>query len=123
VDARIARGAAAALAARDKRNTYKHTFPAEQYLQPLAFEGEGYTSPEAKQLLLVWAKVWTEMSLPQLRLYYSWSCELAQLHAKYLARCIMAHARRSSEVADDKAKTCADVRAPTASYADQFYPR
>ncbi len=57
-------------------------------------------------------------------LYYAWSCELAHLHAKYLARCIMARARRSSEVADNKAKTRADVRAPTASYyADQFFPR
>jgi hypothetical protein len=35
----------------------------------------------------------------------------------------MARARRSSEVADNKAKTRADVRAPTASYADLFFPR
>jgi hypothetical protein len=47
-------------------------------------------------------------------------CSIEQ---QYLARCIMARARRSSEAADDKAKTRADVRAPTASYADQFYPR
>jgi hypothetical protein len=46
-------GAAAADAARDKKNKYKHTLRPEQYLQPLAFESEGYTSPEAQQLLLV----------------------------------------------------------------------
>ncbi len=32
----------------------------EQYLQTLAFESEGYTSPEAQQLLLVWAQMWAE---------------------------------------------------------------
>jgi hypothetical protein len=120
-------GAAAALAAQHKQNQYKHTLRPEQYLQPLAFESEGYTSPEAQQLLLVWAQMWAEKRnespAAAKRLYCAWSCELAHLHAKYLARCIMARARRSSEVADDKAKTRADVRAPTASYADQFYPR
>ncbi len=57
-------------------------------------------------LLLVWAQMWAEKRnespAAAKRLYYAWSCELAHLHAKYLARCIMAHARRSSEVADDK---------------------
>jgi hypothetical protein len=70
----------------------------EQYLQTLAFESEGYTSPEAQQLLLVWAQMWAEKRnespAAAKRLYYAWSCELAHLHAKYLARCIMARARR-----------------------------
>jgi hypothetical protein len=120
-------GAAAAEKVKEKRNKYKHTLRPEQYLQTLAFESEGYTSPEAQQLLLVWAQMWAEKRnespAAAKRLYYAWSCELAHLHAKYLARCIMARARRSSEVADNKAKTRADVRAPTASYADQFFPR
>jgi hypothetical protein len=72
----------------------------------------------------VWAEKRSESPAAAKRLYYAWSCELAHLHAKYLAHCFMARAPRSSEVADSKAKMCADVlRAPTASYADQFFPR
>ena len=71
----------------------------------------------------MWAEKRNESPAAAQRLYFAWCCELAHLHAKYLARCIMARALRSSEVADNKAKTCADVRAPSASYADQFYPR
>ncbi len=51
----VCRGAAAAEKVKEKRNKYKHTLRPEQYLQTLAFESEGYTSPEAQQLLLVWA--------------------------------------------------------------------
>ncbi len=76
-------GAAAAEKVKEKRNKCKHTLRPEQYLQTLAFESEGYTSPEAQQLLLVWAQMWAEKRnespAAAKRLYYAWSCELAHL--------------------------------------------
>ena len=121
------KGGGAAEAAQRKMNACRTIIPATAYFQPLAFESEGYTSPEVFQLLKIWAKQWSEArnrpSSEAGRLMQVWRNELAHLQAKWLARCILSRAQKSFEAEANSSGASPDIRRPLASQVDLHFAR
>ena len=112
------RGAAAAKAAQHKRNKYRNDIPGLAFFLPLAFETEGYHTDDLDKLLLGFARkraVTEGMAADQLKQRAGlwkdyWLNEIAIVHARYVARCIL-----------HRAASCKDVVSPPfrrASYVD-----
>jgi hypothetical protein len=117
-------GGAAAKAAADKPAEYRDRMLRQgpnAYYQPLAFESEGFMAPEVGTLLGAWAQLWAERrghseQDGKLR-KQCWLNELASIHAKFLASCIL---ERSKGCAEAKACTQrAEIRPPLLGDTDR----
>jgi hypothetical protein len=86
-------GGAASEAMAGKHTRYRDTIMSHQFLQPLAMESEGQMCAEWEEMLLALAKKWAERRLRDdkaaRRMQGYWLDELAVIHARYLARCLI----------------------------------
>jgi hypothetical protein len=76
-----------------KHNRYRTTIMSHQFLQPLAMESEGQMCAKWEEMLLALAKKWAERRLRDdkaaRRMQGYWLDELAVIHTRYLARCLI----------------------------------
>ena len=99
-------GGAADKATEGKYTKYRSDMAAHgstAYLQPLAFDSEGFVSPVVVTLLAGWAKLWADnQGLDAKDAGFRKTCwlnELAVIHARCLASCILNRSRVLAEEA------------------------
>ena len=95
-DAFMVEGGTAASHARLKRSRAAGLIPHHAFFLPIALESEGYICDDYKLLLKGWATRWAEVKghspLMANKLYHSWLDQVAMMHARMFARCLIGKA-------------------------------